>query len=247
MEFSDQQIEDLISGIFSGDITVDDLPEDLYLATADYLKKGLYKGYGMTLEAAEGRDLELLQELRENVYMFSGAKTYTQVLEMAELVAKSGSYKEFKEGALNVYDQYNRVWLQTEYDTCYGQAQMAIKWTGFEKNKDLLPMLTYSTSGGDSCDICAPLDGFSAPVDDPAWNDITPLNHFHCECDVYQSDGEENKFDVSDALEKMDDDFKMNPGKDGYVFKDTHPYFEVARGDKGLAQRNFDLPIPEND
>jgi hypothetical protein len=246
VDYTNKQIEDLLTGIFEGEITEQDLPEDLYIAIANYLKSGLYKGYGMSLETATGRDLELLTELRENIYMFSGAKTYSQVLEMVELVAKSESYKEFHEGAVQVYDLYNKTWLKTEYDTAIGQAQMAVKWTGFEKNKDILPMLIYSTIG-DACDICAPLDGFAAPVDDPAWNSICPLNHFHCECLIIQDDSEANKFDISEVEEKMDDDFKMNPGKDGYIFKDTHPYFEVAKGDRGLAQQNFDLPIPEND
>lgn len=246
MQYSEKQIEDLLTGIFEGAITEQDLPEDLYLSIAKFLKQGLYKGYGMTLETATGRDLELLTELRENIYMFSGAKTYSQVLEMRDLLAKSESYKEFKEGAMQVYDQYNKTWLLTEYDTAIGQAQMAVKWTGFEKNADILPMLVYSAIG-DACDICAPLDGYAAPVEDPVWNSICPLNHFHCMCILIQDDSVANKYDVGDVLDRMDDDFKMNPGKDGYVFKDTHPYFEVAKGDRGLAEKNFNLPIPEND
>jgi hypothetical protein len=246
LNYTEKQIEDLLSGIFEGVITEEDLPEDLYIAIADFLKKGLYKGYGMTLDTAYGKDLELLTELRENIYMFSGAKTYSQVAEMRDLLVGSDSYKEFREGAMKVYDEYNKTWLLTEYDTAIGQGQMAIKWTGFEKNKDILPMLRYSTVG-DACDICAPLDGLAAPVDDPIWSVVTPLNHFHCMCILIQDDGEANKFDVSEVEDRMSDEFKMNPGKDGYVFKETHPYFEVAKGDRGLAEQNFNLPIPEND
>ena len=45
----------------------------------------------------------------------------------------------------------------------------------------------------------------------------------------------------------MDDMFKMNSGRDGYVFKEDHPYFDVAKGDKEFARRNFDLKIPSKD
>jgi hypothetical protein len=40
----------------------------------------------------------------------------------------------------------------------------------------------------------------------------------------------------------------MNAGIDGYVFKekgkDKHPYFDIAKGDKEMAKKNWNLPIP---
>lgn len=246
MKYTDKQIEDLLEGIYSGEYTNEKLPEDLYFAIADYLKEGLYKGFESDLTTVAADDLELLIELRENIYMFSGAKTYSQVIEMRDLIAEANSYKEFKDAAIDIYDKYNLTWLATEYDTAIGQAQSAVSWNEFERNKDVLPNLVYSTIG-DACDICAPLDGMCAPVDDPVWNNCMPLNHFNCECIVEATDDETKEVDVTDVLEKMDDTFKMNPGKDGYIFKDDHPYFEVARGDKAFAERNFDLPIPDND
>jgi len=43
--------------------------------------------------------------------------------------------------------------------------------------------------------------------------------------------------------------FRMNAGIDGYVFKekgkDKHPYFDIAKGDKEAAKKNWNLPIPQ--
>lgn len=40
--------------------------------------------------------------------------------------------------------------------------------------------------------------------------------------------------------------FQMNPGKDEIIFDPAkHPYFKVARGDKELKTRNFNLPVPQ--
>ena len=39
MKYTDKQIEDFLEGIFNGDITVEEIPESLYFAVADYLKK----------------------------------------------------------------------------------------------------------------------------------------------------------------------------------------------------------------
>jgi hypothetical protein len=59
-------------------------------------------------------------------------------------------------------------------------------------------------------------------------------------------DGEKNE-KVNEVKGEMQDVFKMNAGKDGYIFKDDHPYFHVPKGDVEFAQNNFDLPIPKKD
>jgi hypothetical protein len=52
---------------------------------------------------------------------------------------------------------------------------------------------------------------------------------------------------INNAKEVMDPVFQMNAGKDRVVFNENHPYFSVAKGDKGFAKENFGLPIPETD
>lgn len=255
--FDDSSIEKLLQGVFDGEITPYDLPEDLYYAIADYLKKGLYKGFGGTLEDFElgSKDFELLVELRENVYMFSAAKTFSQLQEMSEILTRGDEIpglKEFKEEAGGVFEKYNDVWLETEYNTAIGQAQNAEKWNQIEAEKDVLPVLRYSTAGSENvCEICLPLDGLTAPVDDPVWDAIMPENHFGCLCIVEQlEEGKtsENKDEIFEQVtEKMDDLFKMNPGKDKVIFSDEHPYFDVDKKDRGFAERNFGLPIPDED
>jgi len=141
----------------------------------------------------------------------------------------------------------------TEYSTAEGQAQMASKWQEIERNADLLPILEYSAIG-DACAICQPLDGLTAPVDDPIWGTISPLNHFNCECVLIQHEGDKTLTPSSekdevykDVASKMSDMFKMNPGIDRYVFSPDHPYFDVAPKDRDFAKTNFGLPIPKTD
>lgn len=273
-QFSNEYIKVLFQGIFNGEISEYELPESLYYAIADYLKKGVYEGFGtdftkLTKQINEGlvsefteSDLELLTNLRENIYMFSAAKTYQQVKEMTEaLVNEKGtvvSFSEFKESAQEIFDLYNETWLKTEYDTAIGQAQEAVRWSSIEKNKEVLPYLRYSAvMDANTSEICAPLDGIVAPVEDPIWNTIAPLNHFNCRCLLEQLDKEEGesketpddeKADkVGEVKGEMQDVFKMNAGKDGYIFKEDHPYFHVPKGDVEYAQNNFDLPIPKKD
>jgi SPP1 gp7 family putative phage head morphogenesis protein len=257
-EFSDKEIEALLEGVFEGTITEYDLPEDLYFAIADYLKKGLYKGFGSSLTelAPDSKDFELLAELRENIYMFSAAKTYQEVKEISDwLVDEEGerrSKSEFQELGRQTFSTWNDAYGDAEYDTAIGMAENAVKWQQIEEQKDVLPILRYSAVGDENtCEICQPLDGLTAPVDDPVWDTIMPENHFRCRCLVEQlEEGEtsENKDEVvAQVHEEMDDIFKMNPGKDKVVFTDDHPYFQVETKDKGFAEENFGLPIPKDD
>ena len=250
MKYTDKQISKLLYGIFDGTITEVDLPLDYYNAVVDYLKAGLYKGFGMDLSQAVGKDLELLTELRENVYMFSAAKTYNEVKEISALLTDGEGVKtfnQFKKDALSIYETYNVDYLKTEYNTAVGQGTMAVKWNEIEKNKEFLPLLQYSAIG-DACDICGPLDGMVAPVDDPVWDSVMPLNHFNCLCTVLQLDDgnvtEGNASLVAGVEEKMQPLFVNNAGKTGQVFTKDHPYFDA---DKNLGKNNFGLPIPEND
>jgi SPP1 gp7 family putative phage head morphogenesis protein len=262
-EYSEEQIQTLLYRIFSGDVTPYDLPASLYYAIADYLKRGLYKGYGGSLNDFDPStaDYALLDELRDNIYMFSAAKTFQQVRDMTDALVDENdeirSFSEFKDIAGDIFDQYNENWLEAEYDTAIGQAQNAVRWQEIEKNKDVLPILRYSAVGDDNtCEICAPLDGVTLPVDDDFWNEFMPSNHFRCRCGVEQLDdsaeeevtGDDEAEELGDKVrQEMAPEFLMNPGKDHVIFNDEHPYFDIAPKDKGFAEENFGLPIPDND
>jgi len=255
--YSEDQIRFLLDGIYAGTITEYAIPEQLYLSIADYLKAGLYKGFGGDLTKFVGKDLELLVELRQNVYMFSAAKSFQELKYINSLMFDEDgnlrSPKEFSKLGQQAFETWNEAWGLTERNTAEGQGQMASKWNEIEKNKDLLPILEYSAIG-DACDICRPLDGLTAPVNDKVWFKITPLNHFNCECLLLQHEAgkaltpdKEKELIFKKVEMEMDDTFKMNAGKDRMVFSEKHPFFHVSKEDKEFAMNNFNLPLPNND
>lgn len=257
MSYTDKQIKLLLEAVYAGRITQYELPEDLYFAIANYFKKALYEGFGGTLEDFDGKDLELLTELRTNTYMFSAAKTFQQVGHFESLVADSKTFKEFFEEAKKVYAQYNEDWAKAEYNTAIGQAQQAAQWNQFEQDKEQFPYLRYvAVMDPNTSTICRPLNGIVAPVNSSIWNKYSPLNHFNCRCvleklskydDVKPSSATRITKVTKELDETVQPEFKMNPGKDGYIFSPAHPYFDVIKKDKPFAKRNFDLPIPEKD
>ena len=119
-------IESLLLDIFNGDITPTDLSKPQYMAIAKKLKSGLYEGFGGTLTAFEGPPLELLVELRSNIYMFSAAKTFNQTLEMSESLTDGDrilTWPEFKQKAADIYAKHNGGdYLQGKKEAAYDHA-----------------------------------------------------------------------------------------------------------------------------
>lgn len=189
IKYSATQIDSLIEGIYSGKITVESLPEDLYLAIADVLNHGVKKGltnfgYGAVSD-------ELKRELTENIYIFSGGKTFQQVKEMQKyLLNDEGNiipFGEFKKIATGIFDKYNKDWLEAEYVTSVGQAETAAKWKDIEKNKAIFPFLKYSAvMDSHTSMVCEKLNGKVAKVEDSFWDKNSPLQHYRCRCVLEQ-------------------------------------------------------------
>lgn len=253
--FEDSFIADYILDVFRGVFSTRKLPVKIYNAIAEYLTKGVFDGYGKTISEVDfdTPDYQMLKALRENIYVFSAAKTYQQVRELSSLmVGKDGKlvpFADFEEKARNVFDLYNSTHLQVEFEAAIGQATMAANYMQYQKDKDALPYLQYQTVGdGRVRNTHKTLDNITRRVDDPFWDEYLPLNGWGCRCTVIQLDEQEGKeTDLTGFKPPKDvpDVFRMNPAKDKIIFSPKHPYFQVAKGDKDFAKKNFDLPLPD--
>jgi hypothetical protein len=268
LKYSKSDIEKLFHDIYDGNVSPKDLPEDLYLAIGAYLFEGVADGVTSNIEFGMP-DLELVAKLRENVYMFSAAKTFHQTLEMSDaLVDDKGVLRPFdlfKEAANEIYVKYNGGtinnvvkpgWIEAEYNTAVAQASNAKKWDAIEKQKSLFPYLRYNANG-EACPICAPLNGIVLRVGHPFWDRYAPLNHFNCNCILEQLEFEEGADSMTDddtvdratSRAKVPDEFKFNPGREKEVFSTSgetkHPYFTVPRKYENFAKNNFNLRMPK--
>jgi SPP1 gp7 family putative phage head morphogenesis protein len=277
LDFSDEQLEQLIKEIFNGSVDPKNLPEDLYNAVAEYLTKALYKGFGSSLDEVKfgTKDYDLIAELRENVYLFSSARTFQQTLEMSDALidddGKVRTFLEFKEKATEIHERYNGDgedrggnsspgWIDSEYNTAILQGYNASKWDKIMKQKETLPYVRRVAVGDEAmCDICGELNGIVLRADDPEWEVIGGMSHFNCRCideQIELEEGEEEEWDkqeVDDAKEaaNVPDDFRFNPFFDKEIFKSegtgAHPYFSVPKEYRKFAEKNFNLDIPETD
>jgi SPP1 gp7 family putative phage head morphogenesis protein len=250
--FDKEEIDTFFKGIYAGLITTKDLPLNIYKKIAEYLTSGVDKGYNKIKQTAQlGKpDKAMMASLKENVYIFSGAKTYQQVKDLSSMVVgKDGNikpYNEFKKEALKTFNTYNKNHLAVEYDLAVGQSQMASLWVDIERDKAVLPYLQYITIGdGHVRPTHASLDKIIRKVDDPFWDTYLPKNGWNCRCSVLQlAEGKETNMDNFKEPKDVPDMFKYNAGKEKIVFPKEHPYFDVQKEDVKSAKNNFNLPLP---
>lgn len=223
----DKEAERVAEAIYNGtfDGTVD---ESMVKLIADKLMIAIEEGYGMSMADLEpGPDLEMMKNLETNVYQFAAAKNYQQ-LKTLTLALKDAdgniiSFADFKKIAAQINDQYNKVWLQTEYDTAVGSAQMASKWVSFAQDA----MLEYTTAGDERVrESHALLDGIRKLKNDDFWNKYYPPNGWKCRCSVLESTVDTETPDSNIQKPPVPEMFQVNLAKHGLAFPPKHPYFK---------------------
>lgn len=207
-----------------------------YFAT--HLWNGTTKGFGDDLLTVDFNtpDYNMLAALEKNVWQFSSAKNYQQLVQLSKALVnddgKLRTYSEFKDAAKEVNDKFIDQWLKAEYNLAVSGGQMAGKWVDIEENKSTLPLLEFdAVIDEQTTELCASLNGTIRPVDDAFWNTYYPPNHFNCRSTVRQIEGRavtpQSKIPSAD-IPKM---FQTNLAKQGLIFPKDHPYFEGVPAD----------------
>ena len=250
--FAPDWIENYLQLVYALEVTTQKLDPALHAMTTSYLLEAAYRGYGNPPDAfTQGSpEWNTISSIRRNVFQFSAAKQYQQVLVMSHFIYDGGlkvPYSDFKKLADKVFTEYNKNYLRTEFITAVGQAQSARDWVYFESNKSTHPWLKYHTQADTRVrPEHVVLDGFTAKIDDPAWRSIAPKNGWRCRCFLTAHErGRRSKTPLPQfGTKEFPAVFEMNPGIDKLIFDPkTHPYFRVQRGDQELKKANFNLPV----
>ncbi len=186
---------------------------------------------------------ELTAALQNNVFIFSGFKTYHSLSEvglaLTDAEGKVKPFETFRKDVEAIDSKYNTNYLYAEYNHAVHTSQMAVKWNDFLNDGDRYN-LHYRTAGdGRVRETHAALDGVTLPGSDGFWNSYFPPNGWDCRCDVVQvlrddypmSDPERAKAAgdacTEDPKQRM---FRYNAGKEMTVFPKKHPYLPKGCG-----------------
>lgn len=163
----------------------------------------------------------------------------------ALMVGNDGKLKPFSQFAKDVkpyVSHQNRVWLETEYNTAVHRAQLASEWQQFVRDADVLPNLrwvpTTSPNIGEDHRV---FWNVIRPVKDSFWSVHRPGDRWNCKCSLEQTDKEVTPI-PSGKVEKGSTPSRgldNNPGKDGKLFNEKHPYFPKNCSDCTFKSSNL--------
>lgn len=195
----------------------------------DATAKGLSKG-----EFSIDHNRGFLDAVKHANEIFAAFKTHAMGKSMAsKLLDDNGNLKPFDKwmkDISSISSHHVGSWLKTEYNTAVLRAHNAADWRSFVENKDIMPNLRWMPTT--SPDAEAVHRGYwekklTLPVEHPFWNKHHPGDRWNCKCSLESTDDPASPDDVLDDLpiEPAQRGLENNPGKDGKMFNDTHPYF----------------------
>lgn len=238
---TDKEKSALWAGIYGGKYSPSNIPLNVYFKTAEKLMKSIFEGYGKSFISDDltTGDLDALNKMHKNVYLFSGAKTADQarILQVAMFTPDGylRPFKEFLKASEKIDALYNKHWLKAEQQLALQNAQSARQWKEIWKVKETFPLLMYQTQEDGHVRISHQLlNGITKPVDHPFWKTYFPPNDWGCRCDhvslsVYDHEDEtkDGKMPDPDDLKKsVNPLFAFNAGRKKEPFSKAHPYFE---------------------
>jgi SPP1 gp7 family putative phage head morphogenesis protein len=263
MAIPKKKLDEIFQGVHSGKIDIDNLPKELSQFTYTELMAFVSDGFG---DLDSPVKINRMAAYDNNISAFSGAKTFQQVKDLNSFVFTAEGakrpFKEFREFAQVINDQYNKVWLKTEQDSAFRMSKQADNWIdNIEKEKELFPFLQYQTvNDGRVRNEHAAWDNIVKRVDDPFWDTRYPPNDFNCRCIVIRKT-EGNETNLKTHLEKYNknnpdakvptlkntsDLFNVNSGKVNYIFNEKkHPYFQHTRAEGPAFKKGMEWQSKE--
>ena len=240
----------LIQDVYDGKISPFVLPADLFEFTFYALSTLVAETFGLPSDFKKGTfGFKRSTQMKNNLSVFSGSKTFQEVLELSSNVLVDGEvlpFNEFKKIGLGIDNQYNKHWLETEQQAAFRQSESVANWKDIKEDEETFPYLKYITVGDDRVrHDHSEVDGVIKRVDDPFWNTWFPPNDWNCRCIVEQL---ETATVTKGTFPKNDSPvFGTNVGKNGLIFPKKHPYYNVPKEFKKEQKINFGFKTPTDE
>ena len=241
----EQVFLNMAKDVYEGKIKPSDLNRELITKTYGNLNEAAGSSFGKLWEPTKtdppSRAALLMQR---NLYAFSGAKTYSMMLELNSGLNKNGqqvSFEDFKKAALKLNNKYNVNYLQAEYQTAQHSGKMAANWEAYQRNSKRFPNLKYKTQEDERVrDEHAHLNDTIAPLGSDFWKNFYPPNGWRCRCFTVQTAAAPT-VNIPTTVPEIKPEFHNNVGLSNQVFqqdgKTPHKFFQLAKRNKEATKK----------
>lgn len=208
-----------------------DIEINLFNEICDRINEAARKG--LDESGTVDPDDDFRTAILRNNEVFVAFKVHRMQNDMARLLLDSNGnlkpFEQWRKEVMPIASHQVGQWLRTEYNTAVLRAHQAADWQQFEREKDVLPNLRWmpSTSVNPGKDHMV-FWGTVRPIDDPFWNEHRPGDRWNCKCDLSSTDDPVTEIPDFTRKDNPHPGLDNNPGKDGKLFSDTHPYIANA-------------------
>lgn len=208
-----------------------DIEINLFNEICDRINEAARKG--LDESGTVDPDDDFRTAILRNNEVFAAFKVHRMQNDMARLLLDSNGnlkpFEQWRKEVMPIASHQVGQWLRTEYNTAVLRAHQAADWQQFEREKDVLPNLRWmpSTSVNPGKDHMI-FWGTVRPIDDPFWNEHRPGDRWNCKCDLSSTDDPVTEIPDFTRKDNPHPGLDNNPGKDGKLFSDTHPYIANA-------------------
>lgn len=232
VKFNSDVLAEFLRNIYHGFDTSNEVEPTMWREILRIINEATVEGLSKA-QTPPTHDKLFYEALRHSNEVFAAFKVHTMGVDMAaKLFDDKGKLKPFKQWVDDVSSISSHQvgsWLQTEYDTAVIRAHQAADWREFMRNKDVMPNLRWMPTTSPVPETTHEAfwqKRLNLPVDDPFWTKHHPGDHWNCKCSLEANDDPIVRPENSN-VDKPQPGLDNNPGKDGHIFNDTHPYFPL--------------------
>jgi hypothetical protein len=244
--FDENMIKDMLLRLYEKKFNpVREIDRGVWNETWNVFNHAADEGFG--IRNYSDPDYEFYRQIRHNNAVFSAFRTHRLQNDIAaQLLNENGSLKPFEQffnDVRGITSHNVKQWLQTEYDTAVLRAHRAADWAQFEEVKDILPNLRWLPTTSITPDAYHKRyweAELTLPQSHPFWTKHRPGDRWNCKCMLEATDDPVHGAHVIDADDyQPDKGLDNNPGIDGKLFSDSHPYYEHAHPGADEAVKEF--------
>ena len=242
--FSADVLEGFLRKVYGGFDTGRDVEPAMWREVLRIVSEATVEGLSQR-QPQPTREAWFYREMRHSCEVFSAFKVHAMGEAMAARLHDGDGnlkpYRKWLEDVRGIASHHVGAWLRTEYDTAVIRAHNAADWRVFERDKDIMPNLRWmpTTSPTPEGSHRAFWERrVTLPVGHPFWGKHHPGDRWNCKCSLEQTDDPATPVPADDEkADKPQRGLENNPGKDGHVYNDTHPYFPKSCSECGFYRK----------